>query len=238
MKISVCITTFNGEKYIKQQLHSILAQLDENDEIIISDDSSVDNTVKIIKIFNDIRIKIFENNKFRNPIYNFENALIKATGDYIFLSDQDDVWLPNKVNILKSCLQKYDLVISDAFVVDENLNILHDSFYALNNSKNGVIKNLLKNSYIGCCMAFRSNLLPLVLPFPKNIPMHDWWIGLIAEFQGKVFFCEDKLVYYRRHGSNISPTAGKSSYNFFKKIKFRLLLMQNLFLRLTTTTIW
>lgn len=231
-KISVCIATFNGEKYIEQQLNSILSQLDAADEIIISDDGSTDKTLEIIKKINDKRIMLFANNNFKSPIYNIENSLIKSTGDYIFLADQDDVWLQNKINILKKHLQKYDLVISDAFVVDENLSILRDSFYVLNGSKAGIIKNLLKNSYLGCCMAFNSNLLSTALPFPKNIPMHDWWIGLIAECCGKTLFCEDKLIFYRRHGENISATAEKSPYGFFKKIMFRILLMYNLFLRL------
>lgn len=232
-KISVCIATFNGEKYIEQQLVSILSQLDSDDEVIISDDGSTDKTLDIIKKINDNRIVLFANNNFKNPIYNIENTLVKASGDHIFLSDQDDVWLPNKVNTLKKHLKKYDLVISDAFVVDENLNILKDSFFALNNSQAGIIKNLLKNSYLGCCMAFNSNLLSTVLPFPKSIPMHDWWIGLIAEYYGKTLFCEDKLIYYRRHGKNASATSEKSPNSFCNKIIFRVLLMYNLILRLT-----
>ena len=89
--ISVCMATYNGEKYIEEQLKSILSQLGENDEVIVSDDSSTDNTLAIVESFNDVRIKIFPNNKFHSPIFNFENALKQATGDYIFLSDQDDV---------------------------------------------------------------------------------------------------------------------------------------------------
>lgn len=226
------MATYNGESYIKQQINSILIQLNDNDEIIISDDSSTDRTVEIIKSFSDKRIRLFENNAFKSPIYNIENALEKATGDYLFLSDQDDVWLSNKVSVLKKHLQKYDLVISDAFVVNQDLNTLHSSFYVLNASKKGIIKNLLKNSYLGCCIAFNRKILSLALPFPKDIPMHDWWIGLIAELYGKTFFCQDKLIFYRRHGKNISPTSDKSPYSFFTKIQFRLLIMKNLFLRL------
>ena len=88
--ISVCIATYNGEHYINQQLKSILSQLSYNDEIIISDDSSNDKTINIIESFNDKRIKLLKYQKYFNPIYNFENTLKNVSGDYIFLSDQDD----------------------------------------------------------------------------------------------------------------------------------------------------
>ena len=97
MKFSVCIATFNGEKFIKEQLDSILCQLGVDDEIIISDDSSVDQTISIIESYKDKRIKIFVNQKFSSPIYNFENAIMKSRGDFIFLSDQDDIWQSDKV---------------------------------------------------------------------------------------------------------------------------------------------
>lgn len=94
--ISVCMATYNGEEYIKEQLESILCQLGEMDEIIISDDGSTDNTLNIIESYNDSRIKIHINTGKHGFVYNFENALQKAKGEYIFLSDQDDIWLPEK----------------------------------------------------------------------------------------------------------------------------------------------
>ena len=100
--ISVCIATYNGSKYIKEQIDSILPQLDECDEIIVSDDSSTDNTLSILKSYHDRRIIIFTNQKFNSPIYNFENALKHAKGDIIFLSDQDDIWEFNKVQVMIS----------------------------------------------------------------------------------------------------------------------------------------
>ncbi len=231
MKISVCIATYNGGKYIKEQLDSILSQLNENDEVIVSDDSSTDNTVQIIKSFKDNRIKIFENQKFKSPIFNFENALNNATGDIIVLSDQDDIWKANKIETIKKYMHNYDLVLSDADIIDEKGNILHKSFYKLNGSKNGFIKNIVKNSYLGCTMAFNKKILDKSLPFPKDLPMHDWWIGLIAEMYGKTYFIEDKLISYRRHGNNASPTGEKSKYSMMLKIVFRLVMVKNLIWR-------
>lgn len=222
------MATYNGEKYIKEQLESILSQISEYDEVIVSDDSSTDNTIKIIKSFNDSRIIILENQKFKSPIYNFENALKKASGKIIVLADQDDIWKENKIEIITKYLKEYDLVLSDAYIVDEHKTIIQDSFYEVNNSKEGLIKNIIKNSYLGCTMAFNRKILNLSIPFPKNLPMHDWWIGLIGEVYGKVHFIEDRLISYRRHENNASPTGEKSKYSFFKKLAFRLVIVKNL----------
>ncbi|MBN1183766.1 MAG: glycosyltransferase family 2 protein [Bacteroidales bacterium] len=229
--ISVCMATYNGEKYIKQQLDSILHQLDEGDEIIISDDSSIDATIQIIKSYTDSRIHIFENQKFKSPIYNFENALKKAKGDIVILADQDDIWMRNKIEIIKRYIQNYDLVLSDADIIDKYGNTIHNSFYTLNNSRNGLLKNLVKNSYLGCSMAFNRKILEKSLPFPHNLPMHDWWIGLVGEMYGKIYFIKDTLLSYRRHGNNASPTEGKSPYSLMKKLFFRFVMIKSLILR-------
>ena len=231
-KISVCIATYNGEKYICQQLRSILGQIGESDEIIISDDSSSDRTVEIIKTFDDKRIRLLENNRFHNPAYNFENTLEKATGDIIFLSDQDDIWLENKVKIMTGLLQKYELVVSDCIVINENEDILQESFFKIRGSKKGLLNNFLKNSYMGCCMAFNRRILDIALPFPDNLPMHDMWIGMIGELYGKTYFCDQKLVKYRRHEHSVSPTFGPSPYTIKDKISLRLNLLSGLIARI------
>jgi len=221
MKISVCIATFNGEPYITDQLSSIFPQLGPEDEIIISDDKSTDNTVDIIKGFNDRRIRLYIN-QFRNPIFNFEFALSKCNGDLIFLSDQDDLWNTNKVKIVSELLKEYDLVVTDCEIVDENGLTIHDSFFKLKNSSNGLIKNFIKSSYLGCCMSMKRRILDKALPFPKSIPMHDIWIGMIAELYGITYFCDQKLVKYRRHGNNKTYTGEKSSNSLHKRIIWRL----------------
>lgn len=107
--ISVCIATYQGEKYIREQLASILCQLDDADEIIVSDDGSTDRTLDIIRQMADHRIKIVEGPHRHSPTLNFERALQEARGDYIFLADQDDVWKPDKVQVCMKWLQEYDL---------------------------------------------------------------------------------------------------------------------------------
>lgn len=228
--ISICIATFNGEKYIKEQLSSILSQLSLHDEVIISDDSSTDNTVKIIYEFNDPRVKLIEGQKFKNPIFNFENAIKKAKGDILFLADQDDIWSENKVEICLQYLKKYDVVVSDCKVMDSDGSILAESLFKLKSSRKGLVKNLFRNSYQGCCMAFRKSLLKVALPFPKEIPLHDIWLGFIAELFFKVKFIDSQLVLYRKHNLNFSSTTETSQFTFINKILFRWNIIKYVFL--------
>lgn len=228
MKISVCMASYNGEKYIRQQIDSILPQLGESDELIISDDSSTDDTISIIKSINDNRITVIEEQKFKSPVFNFENALKNATGDIIFLCDQDDIWLPNKVNSVLPYLEQYDLIVSDCKIVDGNLNIIEDSFFKKMHSSTGFWKNYIKNRYLGCCMAFKKEVLDYALPFPPQIAMHDIWLGLCAELFGHPFFLKKTLVLYRRHGNNASFGSEKSKNSLIFKIKYRISLIKML----------
>ena len=227
--ISVCIPTYNGEKFIHKQLESILKQLSDNDEVIISDDSSTDNTLGIIRTFSDKRIKLFEHNQFHSPIYNLENALKQANGDYIFLSDQDDEWQDNKVAVCMEHLKKSDLIIHNADVVDGKGNVLHESFYELNHTKKGKIYNVIKNGYLGCCMCFNKKLLNVILPFPKKLPMHDIYIGNYAAFNDfKISFIDEKLIHYRRHGNNASITSERSKRSLISRISDRIKILMNI----------
>ena len=186
--ISVCMPVYNGSKYIKEQMDSILCQLGSDDEVVVSDDSSTDNTIEILRSYNDSRIKILENNTFHSVIYNLENALKHAKGDYIFLSDQDDVWISGKVKECVELLLKFDCVVTDAQVVDSDLNIIFPSFMKLNHSRKGFWWNIIKNGFIGCCMCFTHDMKEKCLPFPHDIAMHDIWLGLVMSKYGKVYF--------------------------------------------------
>ncbi|MHC4950050.1 MAG: glycosyltransferase family 2 protein [Planctomycetota bacterium] len=231
MKISVCMATYNGDAYIKPQIDSILTQLSENDELIISDDSSTDETIQIIRQTNDKRIRLFEGNTFGSPIFNFEYALKQASGKIVFLADQDDLWLPGKVRIMTDALVNCDLAVSDCSVIDDAGEVIAPSFYTIRHSGSGLLKNIYKNTYLGCCMAFRAKVLDWALPFPKNIPMHDMWLGLTAEMFGTTKFCSQTLSHYRRHGKNVSPEINQSHFSLFQKINFRFILIYRLFQR-------
>lgn len=230
--ISVCLAAHNGGEYLKEQIDSILSQLKVNDELIISDDGSTDSSLEIIRSFNDKRIKLFIQNSPRGLLsheyatLNFENALLHATGDYIFLSDQDDVWCEKKVQVMMQYLNIYDYVVSDAFVTDKYLNIISETRFTKEEKVffNKYLAVILSTPYQGSCAAFRRCVLDKALPFPKGIQSHDRWIGNVAAFYFKYIIIPEKLIYYRRHEgttSNVFGRGGKSA-GFLKVIIYKL----------------
>lgn len=208
MKVSVCMATYNGCKYVKAQVSSILVQLRADDELIIVDDKSTDMTVQILESFNDYRIKIIKNEINLGITKNFEKAINNASGNLIFLSDQDDIWDENKVSIIRNIFeqQEVDVLVHDAIVVDGNYKIIHQSLFQYRNSSPGLVKNFLSNTYIGCCMAFRKDILKFVLPIPSQQGIyHDFWIGMLAEAFGlETKFLDSQLISFVRHGNNNS----------------------------------
>lgn len=223
--ISVCMATYNGEKYIRQQLDSILYQLEPTDELIISDDGSTDDTLEIIDGYKtDSRIKVLKGS-FHSPIYNFENAIRHAAGDYIFMSDQDDVWLEGRVkDTLAMHTRGNDLVICKAQNIDADGNVIKESvFDDPDPVRHSILWNLYRNPYLGCCMSFSKKVSETVLPFPPGIAMHDIWIGLVTQmlFRCK-YYNERPLVQYRRHGVNFTE---KNTYKFWGKIHYRAVMI-------------
>ncbi len=232
--ISVCMATYNGERFLRQQIDSILAQLGDGDELIISDDGSTDGTTDIIRSVGDDRIRLVEGPRRASATWNFENVLRQARGEYIFLSDQDDVWTDNKVAVMMEHLKRHDCVVSDARMVDERLNVLEESYFKVHGTRPGRLCNtLLKNGYMGCCMAFSRRVRDAALPFPKDIPLHDIWIGNVAAYRYGVRFIADKLVLFRCHSGNNSFTAAKKSGNSpLKMLKIRLVVVKDLMIKL------
>lgn len=230
MKISVCMATYNGEKFIEQQINSILNQLGDSDELIISDDKSIDNTVSIIKGINDKRIKLIINKGEHGYTRNFENALKNAIGELIFLSDQDDIWLDDKISVMTKELQSYDFVVSDSIAVNRDLNVLYQSRFQEFDVKSGFINNFIRTRYIGCCMAFKRKVLEVSLPFPDNYIdcPHDYWVALVSELYFKTNLIEKPLILYRRHSSNTSSGGFDKGRTFIKKITGRIYCLKEL----------
>lgn len=231
--ISVCMASYNGEKYIREQLDSILKQLSPEDEIVISDDGSTDKTCIVIKSINDSRIKLIFNEGKHGFTHNFENALSHAKGDVIFLSDQDDIWRDNKVEVTMRELKDCDFVISDCITVDDTMNILQESRFEAFNIKNGFLQHLIKSRYLGCCMAFKKYVADIALPFPINDDLveHDIWLAAVALFYFKTTLVKEPLILYRRHGNNTSDGGFDRGYSFLNKIYRRLYRLKELFLR-------
>ena len=211
--MSVCVASYNGAMYIEKQLHSILDQLQSNDQVIIVDDCSFDDTVNIIESFKDSRIKLFKNTKNIGVVGTFNKALKNANGDIIFLSDQDDEWLDNKVSFIKNFFisNDIDMVVHDAKIMQGGSIVTHSLFDQIGSSS-GLFKNIYSNSYTGCCMAFRRIILRKILPIPnKKGIFHDAWIGILAKFyKFKVIFIATPLIVYNRHETNVSTMKRRS----------------------------
>ena len=224
------MATFNGGKFIREQLESILSQLPPDAEIIIADDGSTDDTLSVVASLGDSRIRVLPAERHLGVIYNFERALQASKGEIIFLADQDDVWLPGKVEKVLAALNDADLVTHDAWMLSPSgasdftwtrTGKLSD----IRTYRSGVVANWWKNSFTGCCMAFCRNVLDKALPFPKNLPMHDQWLGLVAEKYFKVSYVNEPLVEYRQHSSNATHIE-KSPAGVLQKIKWRVDLLK------------
>jgi glycosyltransferase involved in cell wall biosynthesis len=215
------MATYNGSIYIREQVASILVQLSPLDEIVVSDDHSTDNTLQILGEFADKRIKIYINHGAKGVVGNFENALKHSIGEYLFLCDQDDVWLPDKITICLKYLENFMLVVTDCSVTDESLAVTIPSFFEKAKSGKRFWKNIFKNTYLGACVCFRRELLNLVLPIPQSLSVHDEWIGSLADIFYEVYFLPEVCIYYRRHqNTTIYPTL-KSNSPLWEKIYSR-----------------
>lgn len=232
--ISVCMATYNGERFIKQQIDSILCQLNSEDELIISDDGSTDGTLEIIQSYNDKRIKVLNHHhdsylesikRSRNYYFatsNFENALKSAKGDYIFLSDQDDLWKANKVKLYLQYLNCHKFVVSNYSVIDSDNKIILQQRYYKNPISKTIFKNMIFNNLMGCTMAFRREVLNMALPFPRRLIAHDFWLGCL--FCKDIFYIPECLLLYRRYGRNVSSTLGVSNNPIWYRLQYRFIL--------------
>ena len=213
--ISVAMITYNGLVFLPAQVTSILDQLSDQDELVISDDGSTDGTWAFLSDLaqRDPRVRLLRNQGRPGIIGNFDHALQHCRGAIIFLSDQDDLWYPGKVARLSQVLSDPPrpwLVQSDAKLIDDKGQVTAPSFFALRHSRPGFWTNFWRNTYQGCTLAFRRELLSVALPLPERLPMHDMWLGLLAELSGQVRFIPDRLTGYRRHGDNQSALTPRS----------------------------
>ncbi len=206
MRVSVAMPVYQGEAYLAAQLDSILPQLAPQDELLISDDSPGGETQAIALEYckQDKRIQYIEG-PGRGVCANVAHVLARCSGDVFFLSDQDDIWLPGKrEKVLREIESGAGLVLHDAYMVDEQLQKSGETFFTRNGVREGILRNLIKNSYIGCCMAFTGELRDLALPFPKKLPMHDWWLGLLAQRRVRICVLREPLLLYRRHSATVT----------------------------------
>lgn len=232
--VSVCMSAYNGEKYIYYQVESILKQLDSLDELIIYDDCSTDSTVPLLQTIHDSRIRLICGKRNIGFLKGFQIAIENAKGDYIILSDQDDIWLKNKVLTIKSIFQteKCDCIIHDAIIVDENMNILSKSMFEFLGITTNPFFNFVHNTATGACMAFKAEIVKCILPFPSFAVYHDRWISVILSLCGKKIICiSEPLIFYVRHDGTVTNFHRNNIISIvLDRIKFFLAVLYRIFI--------
>jgi glycosyltransferase involved in cell wall biosynthesis len=226
-RVSVCLATYNGERELREQMDSILSQLQCDDELVISDDNSNDKTRSIVSSYNDARVRLITNPSRRGHVGNFANAIAHATGQFIALSDQDDIWVDHRLERMLNLMKEQpelSLVIGD-FIEFNKTGQLH-SLPALGPSpKNGLFQLprifLGRAKYWGCTFLFRRDLTRFILPIPRRIESHDIWIAMIACIHGRVGHLQEVTLLRRVHDRNLSeprrglPIILRSRINYF-----------------------
>jgi glycosyltransferase involved in cell wall biosynthesis len=237
------MATFNGSKYLKSQIDSILAQLEKDDELIIVDDCSTDSTVSLVKSFQNKIVKLYINEKNLGHVKTFEIALQRATNEIIFLSDQDDIWIPGRVSLFLNELSNSRclLATSNFGLIDELGSLLQDpEVILLKKNSNTPVSNYIgillgRRPYFGCTMALRRDLLEIALPIPDFIESHDLWFAFISNAIASNLHIEKKTVFRRIHSQNLSPlkmrSASKILYTRFKMILITAVIVFRIFSR-------
>jgi len=220
----VILATFNGERYILDQLTSIAAQTIQPEKLIVSDDLSTDSTLTIIHAWamsSSIEVKILPPaTKRLGSCKNFERLLVASSSEYVMFADQDDMWAPSKAEELFLSLKSLGnsdftnkplLVHSDLTVVNSDASLIAGSFLKYQKifpHRNHWLSIGVQNIVTGCASVVNRKCIQLALPFPPNVIMHDWWLALVASKNGTVIFSPASLVYYRQHPKNLIGAKG------------------------------
>lgn len=204
--VSIAFCTYNGAAYLQEQLASVLEQTYSHLEIIIVDDCSTDDTWEILKQYEsrDNRVKIFRNSKQLGINKNFEQAVLKASGEFVAFCDQDDVWEKNKIEVLLDHIQQYDLVYCDSEFIDQKGGRLHKKMSDIRNlrSYNNCLPFAVCNVVSGHAILVRKKVLDACLPFPESV-WYDWYLAFYVSCYGKLKFVDLPLVKYRQHTGNM-----------------------------------
>ena len=207
------MATYNGEMYLHDQFDSILAQSFTDWELVVCDDCSTDKTVEILNEYaqKDSRIKVYKNEQNLGFKKNFEKAMNLCSCEYIALSDQDDVWTENHLQILLDNIGTKDLISGNAKLVDSELNDLGTDLFSTqkyeiipDNKEDWFFFLMHGNIFQGAAMLFKKNLLNKALPIPENVKFHDYWLALLASLENGVAYEKIPVLLYRQHGTNVT----------------------------------
>jgi glycosyltransferase involved in cell wall biosynthesis len=216
-RVSVVMAVYNGRAYLREQIESVLLQLQPADELIIVDDASTDGSAAIAQEFASSIVLLVGNEANLGVVRTFGRGLALARNPIVFLSDQDDVWLPGKREAFVEAFcrdPQVSVVLSDAEVIAGDGTLLAHSFMQWRHGRfrGGVWATLRKNHYLGCAMAVRRDLLKLALPIPQGVPMHDMWLGIMGAASGRVVYLPTPYLRHRRHDRNTSPSSSRPWY--------------------------
>lgn len=212
MRVSVCMAAYNGGEFIEEQIRSILGQLGEDDEIVIVDDASTDDTVRVVSELDDARVRLLRSASNGGHVRAFERAIAEARGRHLFLSDQDDIWIPGRLTMMLDALEKRAGVVATNFVnvgpdgrrhQPERQLSPEDSDRWIANTA-GIFLGVMP--YWGCAMAFSDSVRNVLLPIPNYIESHDLWLALVGNLIGGMTHIEAPSVERRLHDSNLTPT--------------------------------
>lgn len=236
MNVSVCMATYNGEKYLARQLRSILEQLADGDEVIVVDDCSTDGTVEIVKQLGDNRITVHINSQNMGEVYSFGQAIMLAKNDFLFLSDQDDIWMSGRVLLMQQHLIETGAnVVTSNFewvnASEERINVPYDGVASSDSQKH--FKNIYdifvgKTNYFGCAMAFRREFVHMVAPIPSFVESHDLWIALASNLIGSNAHLDERTLLKRKHTNNATSTISTRSLyrKFISRVVFAMSLIE------------
>ena len=219
-EVNVLMATYNGEKYIKEQLDSLQAQNYEKWTLYIRDDCSTDNTINILKDCQnrEPRIQLLPSSPANiGALGNFNRLMLAASGKYFMFCDQDDLWFPDKIkktlDLMKNREKRYGkdfpiLIHTDCSVIDSTRRLVAPSFMQyqhMKHEKKSPLRVLLTQNFVtGCTVMINKSLLSACLPVPPQALMHDWWIALVAAAVGKICYLPQKTMLYRQHGKNVA----------------------------------
>ncbi|MEA1916325.1 MAG: glycosyltransferase family 2 protein [Campylobacterota bacterium] len=222
--VSIAMCTYNGERFINEQLDSILNQTYKNLEIIITDDCSSDKTVEIIREYekSDSRIKFHQNEKNLGFVKNFEKAISFCSGEYIALADQDDIWKLNKLEVFLDEIEDNVLIYSDAILIDADGNetgnqLIRPSGCLVRGKCNKAF--FLRNCVSGNTLMFKKELVEHIMPIPSEMSYHDIWIAFVASTYGTITYTEEPMTYYRRYAEQVTSAPPVVYKNFPDKLK-------------------